>query len=152
MAYGYAPRSGDAGFGLSVPNFDTWAATSLTTVEDLALWDENFYTAGWLVEPLVRQLQERGSPNDGTQLSHAAGLEIGKYRGLNIASAMPAGMPVTGLTFDTVSGSAFFGSCPVQSGKHQSECIEPTGRRHLPRTFIEGPRTVGCRPGAVATA
>jgi YD repeat-containing protein len=87
MAYGYAPRSGDVGFGLSIPNFDTVGATSLlTTVEDLALWDENFYTAGVGGEPLVRQLQERGSLNDGTQLSYAAGLEIGKYRGLNIVS------------------------------------------------------------------
>ena len=83
MAYGYAPRNGD--FGLSITNFDTVGATSLlTTVEDLALWDDNFYTARVGGEALVKQLQERGYLNDGTQLSYAAGLEIGKYRGLNI--------------------------------------------------------------------
>lgn len=42
MAYGYVP-SFDT-FKLSITNFDTVGATSLlTTVEDLALWDENFY-------------------------------------------------------------------------------------------------------------
>ena len=83
MAYGYAPHNGN--FGLSVTNFDTVGATSLlTTVEDLALWDENFYTARVGGEALVKQLQERGYLNDGTQLNYAAGLEIGKYRGLNI--------------------------------------------------------------------
>jgi CubicO group peptidase (beta-lactamase class C family) len=85
IAYGYAPHNG--GFGLSIPNFDTVGATSLlTTVEDLALWDENFYAARVGGKPLVNQLQERGHLNDGTQLSYAAGLEIGKYHGLNIVS------------------------------------------------------------------
>jgi YD repeat-containing protein len=83
IAYGYAPRGG--GFGLSIPNFDTVGATSLlTTVEDLALWDENFYTARIGGQALIDQLQERGTLNDGTQLNYAGGLEIRKYRGLNI--------------------------------------------------------------------
>jgi CubicO group peptidase (beta-lactamase class C family) len=85
MAYAYAYHNG--GFDLSVTNFDTVGATSLlTTVEDLALWDENFYAARVGGEALIKQLQERGYLNDGTQLSYAAGLEIGKYRGLNIVS------------------------------------------------------------------
>jgi len=85
MAYGYAYRNGN--FNLSITNFDTVGATSLlTTVEDLALWDENFYTARVGGQALIGQLQERGYLNDGTQLSYAAGLEIGKYRGLNIVS------------------------------------------------------------------
>jgi CubicO group peptidase (beta-lactamase class C family) len=83
IAYGYAPRGG--GFGLSNPNFDTVGATSLlTTVEDLALWDENFYTARIGGRALIDQLQERGTLNDGTQLGYAGGLEIRKYRGLNV--------------------------------------------------------------------
>jgi hypothetical protein len=84
-AYGYVP--GDDGFKLSITNFDTVGATSLlTTVRDLALWDENFYTARIGGRALVDQLQERGSLNDGSRISYAAGLEIGKYRGLNIVS------------------------------------------------------------------
>ena len=82
MAYGYVP-AGDT-FRLSVTNFDTVGATSLlTTVEDLALWDDNFYTARVGGPALIQQLQERGKLNDGTQLDYAAGLVIGTYRGLN---------------------------------------------------------------------
>jgi CubicO group peptidase (beta-lactamase class C family) len=82
MAYGYVP-SGDT-YRLSVTNFDTVGATSLlTTVEDLALWDENFYTPHVGGPALIQQLQERGKLNDGEQIDYAAGLEIGKYRGLN---------------------------------------------------------------------
>ena len=44
IAYGYTPDKDT--FKLSVTNFDTVGATSLmTTVEDLALWDENFYNS-----------------------------------------------------------------------------------------------------------
>jgi hypothetical protein len=53
---------------------------------DLALWDENFYTARVGGEALVNQMQERGFLSDGTQLSYAAGLVIGKYRGLSAVS------------------------------------------------------------------
>jgi CubicO group peptidase (beta-lactamase class C family) len=83
MAYGYMP-SGDT-FQLSVTNFNTVGATSLlTTVEDLALWDENFYTASVGGPSLIQQLQERGRLNSGEQINYAAGLVITKYRGLNI--------------------------------------------------------------------
>jgi CubicO group peptidase (beta-lactamase class C family) len=82
MAYGYQ-RSGDT-YQLSVTNFDTVGATSLlTTVEDLALWDENFYTPRVGGPALIQQLEERGKLNDGEQLDYAAGLVIGKFRGLN---------------------------------------------------------------------
>src|ERR1700722_11910879 len=53
IAYGYE-KTGDH-FELSIPNFDTVGATSLlTTVEDLALWDENFYTTRVGGEALIR--------------------------------------------------------------------------------------------------
>jgi CubicO group peptidase (beta-lactamase class C family) len=82
MAYGYQP-SGDT-YRLSVTNFDTVGATGLlTTVEELARWDENFYAPRVGGPELVRQMQERGKLNDGSQIDYAAGLEIGKYRGLN---------------------------------------------------------------------
>lgn len=81
MAYGYVPDRDT--YRLSVTNFDTVGATSLlTTVEDLAHWDENFYDPRVGGAALVQQLQERGKLNDGEQIDYAAGLEIGKYRGL----------------------------------------------------------------------
>ncbi len=82
MAYGYEPAKGGK-FRLSVTNFDTVGATSLlTTVEDLALWDENFYNPRVGGPELVKRMIERGRLNSGKQLDYAFGLVIGKYRGL----------------------------------------------------------------------
>jgi len=83
IAYGYK-RTGD-GFELSIPNFDTVGATSLlTTVEDLARWDENFYSHILGGAALAAQLEDRGRLNDGTSLNYAGGLEINRYRGQKI--------------------------------------------------------------------
>ena len=81
MAYGYVPAK-DA-FRISITNFDTVGATSLlTTVEDLALWDENFYNPRVGGPEMIRQMLERGKLSDGEQLDYAFGLVIGKHRGL----------------------------------------------------------------------
>ncbi len=82
IAYGYAPDKDT--FKLSVTNFDTIGATSLmTTVEDLALWDENFYNARVGGSEFTKQMLERGKLNNGEELDYASGLGIGTYRGLN---------------------------------------------------------------------
>ena len=45
LAYAYVKQDDEA-FHLRLPNYDTVGATDLlTTVEDLARWDENFYSA-----------------------------------------------------------------------------------------------------------
>ena len=81
QAYGYE-RAKDS-FRLSVTNFDTVGATSLlTTVEDLALWDENFYEPRVGGNALIQQLLRRGKLNNGKELDYAFGLVHGKYRGL----------------------------------------------------------------------
>jgi CubicO group peptidase (beta-lactamase class C family) len=81
VAYGYAPSK--TGFRLSIPNFDTVGATSLlTTVEDLALWDENFYHPRVGGPAMIRQMLERGTLGNGEPLSYAFGLFVGTYRGL----------------------------------------------------------------------
>jgi len=83
IAYGYEPAKDT--FRLSVTNFDTVGATSLmTTVEDLALWDENFYNPRVGGPDLIKQMLERGKLNNGEQLDYASGLVIGTDRGLNI--------------------------------------------------------------------
>ena len=83
IAYGY--RQMGNRFDLNVPNFDTVGATSLlTTVEDLALWDENFYTARVGGEAVIKELQEPGRLDDGTTIDYAAGLVVTKYRALKI--------------------------------------------------------------------
>ncbi len=82
-AYGYVP-AGDT-FRLSVTNFDTVGATSLlTTVEDLALWDENFYHPRVGGRAFVERMLERGKLNSGETIDYAFGLTIGTYKGLDI--------------------------------------------------------------------
>lgn len=81
-AYGYEPR-GET-FRLSLTNFDTVGATSLhTTVEDLALWDENFYHARVGGPSLPEQMLHRAKLNNREVLDYAFGLVLGKYRGLD---------------------------------------------------------------------
>jgi CubicO group peptidase (beta-lactamase class C family)/D-alanyl-D-alanine dipeptidase len=83
MAYGYTPAGNT--FRLSVTNFDTVGATSLlTTVEDLALWDENFYNPRVGGRALIERMLERGQLNSGERLDYAYGLTLGKYKGLSI--------------------------------------------------------------------
>jgi len=83
IAYGYVEGEGGHGYRLSVTNFDTVGATSLlTTVEDLAQWDENFYHPRVGGPEMVEQQLQRGKLNDGKELDYAFGLVHGKYRGL----------------------------------------------------------------------
>jgi hypothetical protein len=81
-AYGY--ESEDNGpFRLALTNFDTAGATSLhTTVEDLALWDENFYHPRVGGASFTEQMLQRGKLNNGEMLDYAFGLVVGKYKGL----------------------------------------------------------------------
>jgi len=81
MAYGYVGSGG--AFRLSVTNFDTAGATSLlTTVEDLALWDENFYNPRVGGRSLIDRMLERGRLTSGETIDYACGLVIGRYKGL----------------------------------------------------------------------
>jgi hypothetical protein len=83
IAYGYIDGENGAGYRLSVTNFDTVGATSLlTTVEDLAHWDENFYHPRVGGATMVEQQLQRGKLNSGKELDYAFGLAHGKYRGL----------------------------------------------------------------------
>src|SRR5580693_9132971 len=81
-ALGYEQEK-DKPFRMSLTNFDTVGATSLhTTVEDLVLWDENFYHPRVGGPAFPQQMLERGKLNSGEQLDYAFGLTIGKYKGL----------------------------------------------------------------------
>ncbi len=83
IAYGYVEGEAQNTYRLSVTNFDTVGATSLlTTVEDLAQWDENFYHPRVGGPGFLKQQLERGKLNSGKAIDYAFGLSIGKYRGL----------------------------------------------------------------------
>lgn len=48
-----------------------------TTVEDLATWDENYYTGRVGGSSVVERVHEPGRLNDGTELDYAFGLQVG---------------------------------------------------------------------------
>ncbi|MBN1222328.1 MAG: serine hydrolase [Candidatus Aminicenantes bacterium] len=58
----------------------------LTTVEDLFLWDQNFYNPKVGGEEFLDFLHTRGSLNSGKTLDYAMGLSHGEYRGLKTVS------------------------------------------------------------------
>jgi CubicO group peptidase (beta-lactamase class C family) len=81
-ASSYGPHPA-GGFGIETANWEqTGDGAVQTTVEDLAKWDQNFYTpkvgGPWLIE----QLQTTGQLNDGEKIGYARGLGVDEYRGL----------------------------------------------------------------------
>jgi len=82
-ALGYEQDGKDKPFRMSLTNFDTAGATSLhTTVEDLQLWDENFYHPRVGGSAFIEQMLHRDKLNNGELQDYASGLAIGTYKGL----------------------------------------------------------------------
>lgn len=54
----------------------------LTSVDDLYLWDQNFYENKLRPRNLMEQIQIPGKFNDGRSQDYAFGLNIGEYKGL----------------------------------------------------------------------
>ncbi len=83
-AYGYAPRP-EGGYRISIPLFDTVGATSLfTTVEDLALWEQNFYHKKIGGEAVIDLMLKRGVLNSCEKIDYGFGIRVSEYRGLKI--------------------------------------------------------------------
>jgi CubicO group peptidase (beta-lactamase class C family) len=81
-ATGYAPRAG-GGFEIDMSNFEELGDGSvMTTVEDLARWDRNFYTGQVGGAAAVERLQELGVRSDGRKSPYAMGLVLDRYRGI----------------------------------------------------------------------
>jgi len=63
--------------------YDIVGAGGLTSsVDDLLLWDRNFYANKLGKGTLLKELQTRGVLNNGARISYALGLEMSAYRGL----------------------------------------------------------------------
>ncbi len=56
----------------------------MSTVDDLLLWDRNFYANRLGKGTLVQELQTPGVLNNGNKISYSMGLDLGNYRGLPI--------------------------------------------------------------------
>jgi len=81
-ASGYAPREG-GGFKLSMSGFEQVGDGSvMTTVEELARWDRNFYQAAVGGRVLLDSMQVPARLTSGRTLDYASGLVVGEYRGL----------------------------------------------------------------------
>jgi len=84
-AVGYSPRKG-GGFRIDETNLDIVGDGGIfTTVEDLYIWDQNFYDnkleGG---RRLIERMLTAGTLKNGEKINYAFGLRIGSYRGLRI--------------------------------------------------------------------
>ena len=85
-AASYVPRR-SGGFQIAATTLDMVGDGNVfTCVEDLFLWDQNFYhnKLGKGGPELINQVLTRGTLNNGTKIDYAFGLVIGEYRGLRI--------------------------------------------------------------------
>jgi CubicO group peptidase (beta-lactamase class C family) len=80
-ATGYAPAQ--SGFRIAMSNFEqTGDGAVYTTLEDLLLWDQNFYQPKVGGQAMLDQLQTLGVLNNGKKLDYALGLFVDEYKGL----------------------------------------------------------------------
>lgn len=83
-AYAYSPAAAGR-YSINVWNNDLVGQGGvMTTVLDLAKWDENFYTGRVGGEGFLQRQLDRGKLNAGTTIAYAFGLEISTYRGLDL--------------------------------------------------------------------
>jgi hypothetical protein len=82
-ATGYDPPDSTGGFRIDMSNFEqTGDGAVNTTVQDLLLWDRNFYAASVGGTEVLAEMLKPGVLNDGTVLDYASGLFLDHYRGL----------------------------------------------------------------------
>lgn len=83
-ATGYFSREGDK-FGARASLWDRVGDGGLlTTVEDLFLWDQNFYNPKVGNSELIKQLTSPGNLNNNQKIEYAFGLEPVSYKGLPV--------------------------------------------------------------------
>jgi CubicO group peptidase (beta-lactamase class C family) len=81
----YAPGNGNTFVVDWSTGYDLVGAGGLTSsVDDLLLWDRNFYDNKLGKGTLLKELETRGKLSNGKEISYGLGLEIGSYRGLPI--------------------------------------------------------------------
>ena len=84
-AAGYARRAN--GWRVSLPNYDTYGATSLfTTVTDLLKWTANFDRATVGSQATLRELQQSGVLLNGDTTAYGLGIGMGLHRGARVVS------------------------------------------------------------------
>jgi len=82
-------KSGEDGFDNLIMRFDLVGSGGVyTNVEDLLLWDQNFYNnkLGNGGQEIIRKMHEEGLLNNGESCGYAFGLNNGTYKGLKTVS------------------------------------------------------------------
>lgn len=80
-ATGYAPRGKD--FAIEMSNYEqTGDGAVNSSVEDLLLWNNNFYAPKAGDAALIQHEHETAKLSSGEAIEYAAGLFVGSYRGL----------------------------------------------------------------------
>ncbi len=70
-----------------ISTFDCVGSGGLfTSIEDLYLWDQNFYHARVGGKELIDLMHKKGTLNNGKELNYALALKIDRYKGLKIVS------------------------------------------------------------------
>lgn len=83
-AYAYYP-AGDNHYQNAILTCALVGGTGLyTTIEDLALWDENFYTGQVGGQSVIEQMHQRGVLNNGEEVDYAFGLILDKHKGRDV--------------------------------------------------------------------
>ena len=93
LASGYRPTSANA-FRKEFPSWSVVGAAGLiTTVEDLALWDQNFYNPRVGGQGFIDQLHERATLNSGesADYGYSFGSFTRKYKGVRTMDVMGGG-------------------------------------------------------------
>jgi CubicO group peptidase (beta-lactamase class C family) len=86
-AAAYDPPDSTGAYHIDVSNFEqTGDGAVHTTVEDLLLWDRNFYSGQVGGPDVLAEMVRPGMLNDGTVLDYASGLMVSSYRGLRTVS------------------------------------------------------------------
>lgn len=81
-AIGYSPGD-SSGFSIEMSDWEqTGDGAVHTNVEDLAIWDRNFYTPAVDGPQLLERLLAPGQLNGGEAITYALGLFVDEYRGL----------------------------------------------------------------------
>ena len=84
-AAGYARSGGE--WRVSLPNYDTYGATSLfTTVGDLLKWEANFAKPVVGTEPILKEMMASATLTNGDTTAYGLGLATEVYRGARMIS------------------------------------------------------------------
>jgi len=115
----------------------------MTTVEDLVLWDQNFYSHQVGGREVVERMLSRGRLDNGQEIGYASGLNVGQYRGLKTVehSGEDAGYTADSLQFPEQRFSVI-----VLSNSGAFDAVD-TARRVAELYLADEIRTARSKPG-----